>query len=80
MSHTIGQNDVPHLINCQLSVRSGTDRIVTYISFRRWLPGIFLPLLAEILAGEIFRKYLLSVENEAASERFNQLVNPFRSV
>ena len=39
------------------------------------------PLLAEILATEIISEICnSSVENEAASNRFNQLVTPFRSV
>ena len=39
------------------------------------------PLLAEILAGEIISEIFdSSVENEAAYNRFSQLVNPFRSV
>ena len=41
----------------------------------------YSPLLAEILASEIISEIFdSSVENEAASNRFNQLVNPFRSV
>ena len=39
------------------------------------------PLLAEILATEIISEICNSdIENEGAFERFNQLVNPFRSV
>jgi len=41
----------------------------------------YSPLLAEILAGEIISEIFgPSVKNEAASNRFNQLVNPFRPV
>ena len=41
----------------------------------------YSPLLAEILASEIISEIFdPSVKNEAASNRFNQLVNPFRSV
>ncbi len=41
----------------------------------------YSPLLAEILASEIIAEICnSSLENEVASNRFNQLVNPFRSV
>ena len=41
----------------------------------------YSPLLAEILAGEIISEIFdSSGENEVAYNRFNQLVNPFRSV